>query len=76
MTDLVQLVIELTRTNVLANDAETALYALEGLQELENQGWKFISPSADESPKNRVVVYPWDQAGPKPITESPMKVTH
>jgi hypothetical protein len=46
---LIKLVLALTEENVLpCLDAEGAMYALEGLLELENQGWKFIAPSNEE----------------------------
>lgn len=45
VTDLMKLVIALVEENVVAQfDAEGAMYALVGLQELEKQGWKFVPP--------------------------------
>lgn len=40
-----KLVVALERENVLPQgDAESAMYALAGLQELEKKGWKFTPP--------------------------------
>jgi hypothetical protein len=45
-----RLVIALADENILPQlDAESAMYALEGLQELEKRGWKFIPPATDNS---------------------------
>lgn len=48
MTNLMALVVALEKANITAQlDAEGAMYVLEGLQELEQKGWKFISPDKD-----------------------------
>lgn len=45
-----KLVLALEEANVTPqHDTEGAMYALEGLRELETKGWKFIPPGEDTS---------------------------
>lgn len=49
MTDLMALVLALEQADVLPRlDAEGAMYALQGLQELEEKGWVFTPPKESE----------------------------
>lgn len=45
MNELMRLVVALEKENVLPEmDTLGAMYALEGVHELEKKGWKFIPP--------------------------------